>query len=85
MQMTTLPDIPDFISISTDSLDEAVDFSHALVELYIEFQYHGRDDKYYFIVDQVSLEKIIQGAVAGMMEELVLDEREIKIDEETED
>jgi hypothetical protein len=74
MQMIKLPDIPDFISISTEDLDEAVDFSHALIELRIEYQYHGFGSKYHFIVDEKGLEQIIQGAVAGMMEELVLDE-----------
>jgi len=74
MQITKLPDIPDFISFSTKEIDEAVDFSHALVELRIEFQYHGFGEKYHFIVDEKGMEAILQGVVAGMVEELTPDD-----------
>jgi len=76
MQVKKLPDIPDFISFSTESLDEAVDFGHALVELRIEFQYHGFGKKYHFIVDEKGMQSILEGAIAGMVEsveELIVD------------
>ena len=76
MQMKKLPDVEDFISISTKELEEAVDFSHALVELKISHDYHAINDKYMFIVTEEAFTQIMEGAVAGMLEELIPNDQE---------
>ena len=73
MQISTLPDI-NLTVFKTDDLEEAVNFSHALVELRIEYSYHGFGGKdYHFVVDPDGLvqitEKIAEGAIEALMDD----------------
>lgn len=73
MLIKKLPDI-DFYSFVMEELDNAVDFSHALIELKIQYDFHHFNDSYHFIVDTDAFESIMKASIDGALQELMPDE-----------